>query len=361
MGRLVRKGGYEVLDTVPLNEKTQYKVEALLKPVFTGPKGEPLHSSYGYPYPVNEKTVPQGAALCYSLGFIPLPQIPDAMCEDTLIIWEAYRMETELVVTPQIVTTGYIESSNSFSGVEGPQLYFWSVGGQPLQVVGLKHEQITVDGAMKDAAKQDTVGHENSTGEVTTQTFPVEIWSPDPRKNDNTRYYGKVISGGVTPSVIAYGNGSTTPLVDEHGIGILCMHGILYLNSADMLGFSGSPGQPTLKKTPTPRNVVCPGARFFRVHFRQRRVKNPFTFDQMLKSLLTPAKPALVDPQNPVHEVTMEIPPNVSLPPTLEGAVGYVPGTRVTVQAGQLVFPTAGGGSIVVSEETDKDNKKPEQ
>lgn len=355
--RQIKKGGAEVLDTVPLSETTQYAVEFVNKPTFLKTNGDPEYRSRGLQYLLDDPTVGVQGALCYSLGVIDLPEIPNAMCEDSVIVWEAYRVETELITLPVLGSGGYVSATKTIASVEGPQMYFWAVGGSPLDVVGFNPDPDgTYTFAAELAAPKGTIsvaGPGATKSQVTTPKYTVEGWAADPSMNDNTKYFGRIIGGSQTPPVITYGNGSTTPLVDEYGVGPLCLHGVCYLTSVDLMGTVGWPGQATLPDGGVKKRALQTAAgRFFRVHFRQRRVKNPWTMEQMLSQFLRPKAPVVTGAQTEVSEVTMTQDKGPSsIPPTLEPSVGY--GQAIfNVVDGQLVYPDGQGGSINIGTRT---------
>lgn len=361
--RVIRKGGVEVLDTVPLTEDTQYKVEAVLLPNFGKAATTGNFQSRGLPYTMSD-TLGPGAALCYSVAVINLPEIPDAMCEDTMIVWEAYRLETELLFAPQMASSGYQRANGTLAGIEGTQLYFWACGGGPLDVIGINPdpERLKVNEALEGPGNSDVASLQALRKQVNAANFPVELWVADPTKNDNTRYFGRVVGGGVTPPVVSYGNQSTTPLIDENGVGILCNFGSVYLTSADMVGMTGLPGLPTLSADYSNQRTVQAGyGRFFRVHCRQRRIKHPYTVDMMFRQFLQPQKPQ-VQGQQPaaVQEVTMEQMQPATIPPTVEGGLGFAPTSKFLIQNGELIYPSSNAAaaaakiSVAPKKNTDK-------
>lgn len=328
------------MDTVPLTEDTTYKVELVVQPNFATGPSTGTYQSRGLAYPLND-TLSAGAALCYGLAVVTLPEIPGALCEDTLIVWEAFRVETEAIWAPTL-NAGYTRASGIPAGIEGSQYYFWSVGGSPLDVIGINPdpERFKVDSRLQTPnSSSTTAGLLSARGQINKANFPVEIWTPDPTRNDNSRYFGRIIGGGVTPPVLSFGNQSTTPLVDEHGIGVLALHGKIYFTSADQLGMGANPGQATLQQASSGgRYVQAAYGRFFRVHCRQRRVKHPYTIDMIFKQFLQPSMPPVVGSQpGAVQEVTMEQ-SDGPLPPTLEGAVGYARSTKFAIQNGELIW-----------------------
>lgn len=371
--RVIKKGGVEVLDTVPLSEDTVYKVEAILLPNFASGSNTAVYQSRGAPYTFTD-TLDAGSSLCYTLAVVNLPEIPEALCDDTLLVWEAFRVETELIFTPQVGSAGYIRAQGTPAGVEGSQMYFWACGGSPLDVIGINPdpERMNVAAGLEGPSKENqpsVAGIKATRKQVTAANFPIEIWSADPTRNENCRYFGRIVGGSVTPPVVSFGNQSTTPLVDENGVGILCLFGAIYLTSADMLGMVGYAGNPTLSDAYSQqRSVQAAMGRFFRVHFRQRRVKHPYTVDMMFRQFLQPQKPQVQGTQpNAVQEVVMEQMQPSILPTTLEGAIGYSPSTKFILQNGELIYPSstvaAGAANLFgppVEKQTSKEPSKGE-
>ncbi|DAZ92360.1 TPA_asm: VP1 [Steenbok polyomavirus] len=352
--RLVKKGGAEVLDTVPLSEETQYQVEFINKPVFMSIDGKPDYRSKGLNYEMSGSGLSLQGALCFSIGVIELPEIPNAMCEDTLLVWEAYRVETEVITQIILGAGGETSSTRTIASVEGPQMYLWAVGGDPLDVIGVNPDPDYYGfsaGLKFPEGKSTVAGLSANRATVTSPNFPIEGWTPDPARNENTKYFGRIIGGSQTPPVVTFGNGSTTPLVDEYGVGPLCLHGACYLTSVDLLGTVGYAGLKTLPGTGAQnRALQCAMGRFFRVHFRQRRVKNPWTLEQMMSQFLKPKAPSVVDPQTEVAEASMVQENGMgSVPPTLEGRIGYGSNAGYILVNGSLVYPDGLGGSVVVT------------
>lgn len=329
------------MEAVPLSEETQFKVEAILQPTFPSNKGAPIHQSQGLSMVFTDKEIHNQSVLCYSISVIELPEIPNALCDDTLLVWEAYRVETDLIVMCRGPTTGFQRQTNNIGGIEGPQYYFWAVGGAPLDVMGIlpqgavTYEPEAVVGVPPNSPTVATTKYQRK---VTAPNYPIEGWVPDPTRNDNCRYFGRMVGGSVTPPVVSFGNMSTTPLVDEYGVGPLALHGKLYLTSADQLGYTGFAGTPTLVQAAQARAVQAAPGRFFRVHCRQRRVKNPFSMEMLYKQMLIPQAPTVLNPQDAVVEVTMEK-PDQPIPPTLEQPVVYPASGPIIFTNGELQYP----------------------
>lgn len=315
----------DVLGTVPLNAKTEYKVELFLKPTFGNSNGRGNYWTVGgAPRPGPHPNVEQ--LMCYSTGVVVPPEIPNQVDEASMIVWEVYRMETEVLVVPRTHDTGKIENVHQFGGVEGPQLYFWAVGGEPLDVLGIKPRHSSQYPTGVKAPTADTDVYDNSVirAKVDGNKYPIECWIADPSRNDNTKYFGRMVGGIQTPPVVTYSNSSTIPVLDEYGIGVLCLQGKCYLTSADMLGLVAEIN--TDANANYKRTIAAPG-RFFRLHFRQRRVKNPYTINLLYKQVFSQSETPF-EGQKDVLEVTMTQEEGPS-PSIISGTVGTV-GNQVT-------------------------------
>lgn len=330
-----------MLATVPLNESTQYQVEMFLKPTFAASNGAGVNWSIGGR--LDRGSNPSvDELLVYSLGLVVPPEIPNQVDEANMIVWELYRLETELMTQPKTYSTGVQGATNNVGGVEGPQLYFWAVGGAPLDVVGCKPRSgLTYpSGSIGPSTDDEFVSEKNDRRKVDSPQFPVDCWIADPSRNDNCRYFGRVVGGNATPPVVTYGNSSTVPLLDENGVGVLLLNGRLYVTCADMLGLVSEVNEDTLGSGNAHRRIQSSAGRFFRFHFRQRRVKNPYTINLLYKQVFN-KPPESFNAQVAVTEVTMtnELQP---LPTTLQGTVGTV-GNEVTeaLRAGTAVLQTA--------------------
>nr|QBA83682.1 MAG: VP1 [Porcine polyomavirus]QBA83692.1 MAG: VP1 [Porcine polyomavirus] len=317
----IRKGGVDVLATVPLDQHTEYKVELFLKPTFATTDGNGVFQSIGGPL-TNGQEPNVGELLLYSLGMVQPPEIPNQVDENSMIVWELYRVETEVLFAPKTFSTGYTSAQKNIGGVEGPQFYFWAVGGEPLDVLGIKSRKSVTypTGVQAPPNGEDLVTENTVRRKVDKPQFPCDCWLPDPSRNDNTRYFGRVIGGSQTPPVLTIGNSSTVPVVDEYGVGVLLLQGRLYVTSCDMLGTVAEVNEATLAPESNSRRIHAGSGRFFRLHFRQRKVKNPYTINLLYKQVFNKPNDDFVG-QTGVTEVTMtqETQP---LPTILEGTVG---------------------------------------
>lgn len=263
-----------------------------------------------------------GSLLLYSTAVVAPPEIPGQLDGDEMKVWELYRVETEVLIAAKTHSTGYVPTTKNYGGVEGAQYYFWAVGGEPLDVLGIKprYDVVYPEGVKGPPDRSDVIGPTTVRAKVDGPKYPVECWLPDPSRNENCRYYGRMLGGNSTPPVITLGNTSTIPVLDENGIGVLLLSGKLYITSADMVGGVANDEQPTLAPNTHWRRVHAASGRFFRFHFRQRKVKNPYTMDLLYKQVFGQQQDTFVG-QTGVAEVTMTEDPGIP-PPTVEGAVG---------------------------------------
>ncbi|ALJ83702.1 VP1 [Bank vole polyomavirus] len=301
--RTIKKGGVEVLSVVPQSEDTELQVEMFMKPVFASDEGL-KHWIIGGPLQRGEAPY-NNELMCYSLGVIQTPEIPNSVDEQSIRVWEAYRVETEVIALPRSFSSGWEVTTKNIGGVGGPQLYFWAVGGQPLDVIGITpREEINFPSFTTAPGRHDHVSRQSSREKVTSQNFPIEAWAADPSRNENCKYFGRVIGGNLTPPVVTFSNSSTIPLLDEFGVGVLCIQNRCYLTSADMLGLTGEVEEQTLGPNAEFRRVIAAPGRFFRVHFRQRTIKNPYTMSLLYKQVFLNKEPE-VTAQKEVEEVTL--------------------------------------------------------
>ncbi|AWB14599.1 VP1 [Mus musculus polyomavirus 3] len=292
--RVIKKGGVEVLGAVPQGPTTEYKVELFVKPAFGKENNGPNY--WNHSSPLTGTALTDGDFhLCFSLAEVGLPDIPDQCAEDFMTVWECYRMETELLYSPKVTATGLTDSR--INGIQGTQMYFWAVGGSPLDVMYvLPKENMRPRGNLNvpDGNHNSVYNSSIFREKLTNETYPIEYWIPDPSRNDNCRFFGRIVGGAATPPVVTYSNSSTIPLLDENGVGILCNSQRCYVTSADMTGFLSN-------------RIEAAHGRFFRLHFRQRKVKNPYTMSLLYKQVLNQnSPPEVVRAQHNVTEVTME-------------------------------------------------------
>lgn len=337
----IKKGGVEVLATVPLSETTQYKVELFVKPTFGAANGKGAH--LGTSGRLTQGTNPTvDHLLLYSIAVVKPPDIPNQVNEQDMLVWELYRLETEIMTQPKTYSTGIASGQKNYGGVEGAQFYFWAVGGAPLDVIGVKPRSTVIypEGVIGAPAGEEFVNERSLRLKVDKPQFPVDCWIPDPSRNDNCRYFGRIVGGNLTPPVITYSNSSTVPLLDENGVGVLLLNGKLFVTCADMLGTLADPGATTFSESSNFRSIQTSAGRFFRLHFRQRRVKNPYSIDLLYKQVFNRPEEEFVG-QTAVTEVTM-VNETDALPTTLSTPVSYGGPNAVTqgLQIGTVLQTT---------------------
>lgn len=286
--KITAKGGLEVLQLVSgVNENLQYDVELILEPR-CGPRKPPAGGSGGSFS--DRLTSGLGGTNqmypCYSFFALDLPKIPDSIQGDYMQVWECYMAETEVVGATQlleITTTTYEGAANMpGKGSVGAQLYFWAVGGDPLDVIGVQNvtENTYPAPLISPTAKTDyAAATSNKTKVVQDGVYPVTCWSPWPGLNDNCKYYGKVFSGNTTPSMVQFGNSSTVLLLDKDGVGIICK-GRCYVYSCDCSG-----QERLLTDGSIYRHKML--SRWFRLHFRKRWIQNPFALTDLYNKVLS--------------------------------------------------------------------------
>ncbi|AKT44368.1 VP1 [Erythrura gouldiae polyomavirus 1] len=281
--RLLIKGGIEVLE-VKSGPDSVTTIEAYLNPR--------MGLDYGFSeditvaHQLNPDLPPRNQLPTYSCARIPLPQLNEDMTKSTILMWEAVSCKTEIVgVTSMANMHSAMKRSWDVSAgipIEGLNLHFFAVGGEPLDLQGLVQNWSTTYPApliapkLKDASAQ--VLNPTLKGRLDKDgLYPVEAWSPDPARNENTRYFGSYTGGTSTPPVLPIGNAVTTILLDENGVGPLCKGDGLYLSAVDICGlFTGYwDNKQYFRGLP----------RYFNVTLRKRVVKNPYPISSLLTSL----------------------------------------------------------------------------
>lgn len=235
----------------------------------------------------------------YSCARVQLPPLNSDLTCDTLLMWEAVEVSTGLIGIPSLLN---LHSSRkpavSTSGgdtafgtpVEGLSYHFFAVGGQPLDLIGLvtnkdtDYSKVTAKGAVVPTYKSSTIDMNNlkniRTTLMTDGKYPIETWSPDPTKNENTKFYGQFTGGIQTPPVLQLTNSTKTVLLDRYGVGPLCKADGLYLTSADVTGLFYTQDNAGNNYT-----VYRGLPRYFQVSLRKRPVKNPYPVQSLLSNL----------------------------------------------------------------------------
>ncbi|BAQ55567.1 VP1 major capsid protein [Bat polyomavirus 5a] len=297
--KLLVKGGIQVL-SVKTGPDSITQIEAYLNPRM----GQPPASSTlgpGYSEKVGVATYwgdtdkPLANHLpMYSCARINLPMLNEDMTCDTLQMWEAVSVKTEVVGTTSLLDSHYA-GKRMYSDygialpIEGTSLHFFSVGGEPLDLQGLvangKAIYPTTLAVINNMTEKNQVLQQKAKAKLLKDgTYPVEMWGPDPSRNENTRYYGTFTGGQTTPPVLQFTNTVTTVLLDENGVGPLCKGDGLFIASVDVIGFyTDSSGYMYYRGLP----------RYFNITLRKRNVKNPYPVTSLLSSLFNNMIPKL--------------------------------------------------------------------
>ncbi|AKQ44353.1 virion protein 1 [Sus scrofa polyomavirus 1] len=303
--KLIIKGGIEVLDVVTGPDSIT-QIELYLEPRM-GIGVDASQRWYGYSYDITpnqyeDGTVPKEDIPCYSAARVQLPMLNEDMTCGTLTMWEAVSVKTEVVGIHSLVTTNSfyqkaLHENGAGTPIQGLNFHMFAVGGEPLELQGLMLDYKTTYQVSNGIPIiiDDSIGKAptplNQTLDPAAKTvlnkdgaFPIELWGPDPSRNENTRYFGSYTGGSTTPPVLQFTNTLTTVLLDENGVGPLCKGDGLFLTAADICGFITKPsGKMALRGLP----------RYFNVTLRKRVVKNPYPVTSLLSSLFSNLMPKL--------------------------------------------------------------------
>ncbi|BAQ55563.1 VP1 major capsid protein [bat polyomavirus 5b1] len=276
--KLIVKGGVQVL-SVRTGPDSITQIEAYLNPRM-GTLADTSKMT-GYSMPVGVATSwssdnPKAEHLpTYSCARIALPVLNEDLTCDTLQMWEAVSVKTEVVGAPSL-TDVHFYAKKMYDGkgiaipIEGMAMHFFAVGGEPLDLQGIvangqaKYPEGMV--SIPGMTHLNQVLQPSAKAKLTKDgAYPVEVWSPDPAKNENTRYFGTYTGGQTTPPVLQFTNTVTTVLLDENGVGPLCKGDGLFLSCVDICGFlvDGYTSQMSFRGLP----------RYFNVTLRKRNVK----------------------------------------------------------------------------------------
>ncbi|ALN69893.1 VP1 [Betapolyomavirus secumuris] len=294
--KLIVVGGIQVLD-VRTGPDSITQIEAFLNPRM----GQPVDSDfYGFSDNITvsadyTQDMPRIKELpCYSMAKISLPMLNEDMTCDTILMWEAISCKTEVVGVSSLtnchsaVKRLYDNEGAGFP-IQGLNFHFFSVGGEALDlqmvVENYRCKYPAGVAALQAAPKAAQVLDPKLKAKLTADgKFPIEAWSPDPAKNENTRYFGTYTGGLQTPPVLQITNTTTTILLNENGVGPLCKGDGLYLASADIVGF----------RTQQNNKMHFRGLpRYFSITLRKRLVKNPYPVSSLLNTLFSEMMPQI--------------------------------------------------------------------
>ncbi|ASH97634.1 VP1 [Giant panda polyomavirus] len=295
--KLIIKGGIEVL-AVKTGPDSITTIEAYLNPRMG--HNQPSDLMYGYSETITVATAitsdsPAADTLpTYSCARISLPLLNEDMTCDTIQMWEAVSVKTEVVGVSSLLNQHFYakqmyDTYGAAIPIEGSSYHMFAVGGEPLdlQAVVANHRATYPSGvsvpkplkAVNQVLDQTAKGKLNRDG-----YYPVEVWCPDPSKNENSRYFGSYTGGQTTPPVLQFTNTLTTVLLDENGVGPLCKGDGLFISCCDIAGFFVNPsGKMQYRGLP----------RYFNVTLRKRIVKNPYPVTSLLSSLFSSLMPTM--------------------------------------------------------------------
>ncbi|BBG62181.1 minor capsid protein VP1 [Taphozous melanopogon polyomavirus 1] len=294
--KLIVKGGIEVLNVITGPDSIT-QIEAFLNPRMG--KNAPTDDWYGYSKKITTAQAetsdnpPKDELPTYSCARISLPMLNEDMTCDTLQMWEAVSVKTEVVGTSSLINAHHYGAQISGSGqlmslpVEGMNFHMFAVGGEPLelQAVVMNYKTHYPEGTNVPSTMSAKAQVLDPTLKAVLDkdgTYPIEVWSPDPSKNENTRYFGSYTGGHQTPPVLQFTNTLTTVLLDENGVGPLCKGDGLFLSCADIVGFYAAYGGDYYYRG-LPR--------YFNISLRKRAVKNPYPVTSLLSSLFSNMMP----------------------------------------------------------------------
>ncbi|UYP65706.1 major capsid protein [Eptesicus serotinus polyomavirus 1] len=298
--RLLIKGGIEVLGLVTEDDATIH-IELFLQPCMgvNTPSIDHYSKWYGYSYdiePTNAQLVSEKLPT-YSFARVPLPQLNDDLTCGTLQMWEAVAVKTEIIGINSLTNCHYfdgmrVHTQGAVIAISGTNFHMFAVGGEPLDVQGMLLDYttlypsnlITIPNVTGTKATPLNQGIDPKARTKLTRNgyFPIEIWGPDPSRNENTRYFGSFGGVGQSPINLQFTNTLTTVLLDENGVGPLCKGDGLFITCADVCGFlNKTSGKMAFHGLP----------RYFDVTLRKRWVKNPYPVTNILSNLFQQMMP----------------------------------------------------------------------
>ncbi|AGA82589.1 major structural protein VP1 [Eidolon polyomavirus 1] len=305
--RLIVKGGIEVLG-VCTGADSITQIELYLNPRMgvNDPDIPTYGDWYTYSYDMKpahskgyDKPNPENLP-AYSVARVQLPMLNEDITCDTLQMWEAVSVKTEVVGVNSLINVHYwdmkdSEAKGAGEPIQGLNYHMFAVGGEPLDLQGLQLDYST----KYPQGNNMPINIETVTGKPTTPRnqgldptaktkllkdgfYPIEVWGPDPSRNENSRYYGSIQTGTKNPTVLQFTNTLNTVLLDENGVGPLCKGDGLFVSAADICGFLyKSSGAMAFHGLP----------RYFNVTLRKRWVKNPYPVTSLLSSLFNTLMP----------------------------------------------------------------------
>ncbi|AFP58020.1 VP1 [Raccoon polyomavirus] len=303
--KLIVKGGVEVLDIVTGPDSIT-EIELYLQPRMGVNSTDIEHYSdwFGYSYdlkPMNPDSPSPEHLPSYSCARIQLPLLNEDMTCGTLMMWEAVSVKTEVIGINTLIDVHHLDQlpiRDKGAGVpiEGLNYHMFAVGGEPLDLQGIvmdyktkypegEHKPITIKTITKKDLTPKNQGMDPTAKAVLDRDgyYPIEVWCPDPAKNENSRYFGSYTGGTNTPPVLQFTNSLTTVLLDENGVGPLCKGDGLFVSCADICGFFNKTEGMAFRGLP----------RYFKITVRKRWVKNPYPVTSLISSLFNNLMPKI--------------------------------------------------------------------
>ncbi|BBG62105.1 minor capsid protein VP1 [Rhinolophus sinicus polyomavirus 1] len=299
--KLLVKGGIEVLNVVTGDDAITH-IELYLNPRMGSNSTSGKWYTYSYDIEPTSAVMAVENLPAYSVAKVNLPMLNEDLTCDTLQMWEAVSVKTEIVGVNSLFNCHYfdgkrVHDQGAVISTSGTNYHMFAVGGEPLDLQGIVLDASTKypSGDGKPINIQTVTGKAmtfaNQGLDPTARTkltqdglFPIEIWGPDPSRNENSRYFGSFQSGGMTPTVLQFTNTLTTVLLDENGVGPLCKGDGLFVSAADVCGFLfKTSGKMAFHGLP----------RYFDITLRKRWVKNPYPVTNLLNSLFNNMMPKI--------------------------------------------------------------------
>ncbi|AWD33736.1 VP1 [Philantomba monticola polyomavirus 1] len=309
--KLLIKGGVEVLN-VETGPDAYTEIELFLNPRmgFNNPKGD-KSTWYGWSEVIhhgdgNEQNLLSSQLPQYSCARVQLPLLNEDMTCNTLRMWEAVSCKTEVVGIGSLIDIHIPEAKHAETygityPVQGLNYHMFAVGGEPLDLQGIEmngdtlyavgnprltvHPNDITNFPVKDKHQLQGLIPKAKAKLDKDGFYPVEEWSPDPSRNENSRYFGSFVGGISSPPTLQFTNSVTTVLLDENGVGPLCKGDGLFVSCADICGImiKNDNGGARFRGLP----------RYFKVTLRKRVVRNPYPISSLLGSLFSDLMPKL--------------------------------------------------------------------
>ncbi|WAA14030.1 VP1 [Bofec polyomavirus LSF72] len=310
--KLLIKGGIEVLNVITGPDSIT-QIELYLQPRMG--RNDETNPGVGYSNSIVTAEDPEhdepdlDTLPTYSTARVQLPMLNEDLTCETLLMWEAVSVKTEVMGISSLLTLhglrAPLHARAMGTPVQGPSFHMFAVGGEPLELQGLldyfntKYPEGVIVSKEKLDPKVQILDPKMKAVLDADGKYPVEAWMPDPSRNENSRYFGNFTGGATTPPVLQFTNTVTTVLLDENGVGPLCKGDGLFVSCADICGVITD-----LELANQWRGLP----RYFNITLRKRAVKNPYPVTSLLTSLFNNLMPnvsgqPMTGDKNQVEEV----------------------------------------------------------